>query len=81
MTGTNNRLPVGIIAIALLLACIVIGVGYLKRTRRLKREEFIRSYLFPSSMLAALAKSHPHINENDQLRVAQALREFFLGAY
>lgn len=76
MTGTNNRLSVGIIAIA--LACVVIGVGYLKRTRRLKREEFIRSYVFPSSILAVLAKSHPHIDENDQLRVAEALREFFL---
>ena len=78
MTGANNRLSVGIIAIALLLVCVVIGVGYLKRTRRLKREEFIRSYVFPSSTLAVLAKSHPHIDENDQLRVAEALREFFL---
>jgi hypothetical protein len=78
MTGTTNRLPMGIIAIALLLACLVIGMSYLTRTRRLKREAFIRSYVFPSSALAVLVKSHPHITENDQLRVAEALREFFL---
>ena len=67
MTGTNSRLPVDVIAIALLLACMVIGVGYLNRARRLKREEFIRSYIFSSSILAALAKYHPHISENDRL--------------
>jgi hypothetical protein len=68
----------GIIAIALPLACVVLGVGYLEITRRLKREEFIRSYVFPSSVLAALTGYHPHINENDRLRVARALRDFFL---
>ena len=78
MTGTNNHLPVDIVTIALLLACVVIGVGYLKRTRRLTREEFIRSYVFPPSIFAALIRYHPHISENDQLRVAQALRDFFV---
>jgi hypothetical protein len=78
MTGTDNRLILDVIAIALLLASLVIGVGYLKRTTRLKREAFIRSYVFPSSILAALTRYHPHISENDRLRVAQALREFFV---
>jgi hypothetical protein len=68
----------GIIAIALPLACVLLGVGYLERTRRLEREQFIRSYIFPSSVLAALTTYHPHINENDRLRVVQALRDFFL---
>jgi hypothetical protein len=68
MTGVNDRLPaVNIVAIALLLACVAIGVGYLKRARRVRREAFVRSYVFPSSMIAALAKSHPRISENDQL--------------
>jgi hypothetical protein len=66
------------IAGALLLVCVVLGVRYRARVRHLKGEEFIRSYVLPSSALAGLARHHPHLTEQDQLRVAEALRDFFL---
>jgi hypothetical protein len=67
-----------IITIAVLLVCAVLVAGYFRRTRRRRREAFIRSYAFPPSLLAALSKDHPRLNANDQVRVAEALREFFL---
>ena len=62
----------------LLLVCRLLIAGHLGRARRLRRKEFIRSYVFPASALAGLVERHPHLSEEGQLRVAQALRDFFL---
>jgi hypothetical protein len=68
----------GTIAVTLLLACVALVAGSQARSRRQQREEFIRSYVFPSSALAGLTQRHPALNEKDQLRVVEALRDFFL---
>jgi hypothetical protein len=67
-----------IVAVTILLMCVVLGTGYLGRSRRRNREQFIRSYVFPSSVLVGLGKHYPHIPESDRLRVCRALRDFFL---
>lgn len=63
---------------ALLVVCLLLLVRYRGRARRLRRKEFIRSYVFPSTAFAGLVKHHPHLTEADQVRVSQALRDFFL---
>jgi hypothetical protein len=74
-----NRLREEIAVVLLLLAlCVVFGAGYLARARRLRRAEFIGSYVFPSHVLSGLTKRYPDIGASDQLRVVKALREFFL---
>ena len=67
--------------IALLLICAALGGGYLQlryRTRRLKREQFVRLYVFSAALLDTLTRHHPQLLEKDHFLVARALREFFL---
>jgi hypothetical protein len=65
-------------AVILLLICGGLLAGFLIGARRSRREQFIRAYQLRPSLLAELSKSHPLLTEQDQLRVAQALRDFFL---
>lgn len=63
------------------VACIALGGAFLQmraRARRLEREQYIRSYVFPQSLLDALIKQHGHLVEKDCFLVARALRQFFL---
>jgi len=59
-------------------ACLATYLIMKARFARLKREQFIRSYTFPASLLAALSKHHGNLVEKDYFLVARALREFFL---
>jgi hypothetical protein len=65
-------------------ACISIAGAagvYLAMTRRgarLKRENFIRHFVFPSSLLQSLRKSYPELKDKDLFLVARALRQYFL---
>jgi hypothetical protein len=48
-------------AIELLLLCVALAGGYLQpryRTRRLKREQFVRQYVFSAALLNTLTKGH-----------------------
>ncbi len=69
-------------AVLLLLTfCLLLGVALLLQTlgaRRLKRERFIRQYVFPEALLQSLARHHPQLTAKDHFLVARALREFFL---
>lgn len=60
------------------LAAASISISQILFNLRYRREKFIRSYVFPSSLLATLYKQHPHLTEKDYFLVARALREFFL---
>ncbi len=61
------------------LSASLIGYAALRvRYARLKREHFIRAYVFPASLLTKLNKHHTHLAEKDHFLVARALREFFL---
>lgn len=67
--------------IARLLICAALAGGYLQlryRTRRLKRELYVRLYVFSAALLDTLTKHHPQLLEKDHFLVARALREFFL---
>ena len=45
---------------------------------RLKRESYIRHFVFPAPVLRSLAKAYPHLEEKDFFLVARALRQYFL---
>jgi hypothetical protein len=49
------------------------------RGLRLKRESYIRHYVFPSSLLQSLKKSYPQLEDKDQFLTARALRQYFLA--
>jgi hypothetical protein len=71
----------GVVAALLLLACVLLAVANRQqraRLRRLEREEFIRGYVFPATLLESLAKHYGQLTEKDTFLVARALREFFL---
>ncbi|MBS0380447.1 MAG: hypothetical protein JSS29_18360 [Proteobacteria bacterium] len=65
----------------LAILCLFLAAGLVvqaRNARRLKRERFIRQYVFPEALLQSLAKLHPQLTEKDYFLVARALREFFL---
>ena len=69
--------------VAILGGLLVAGAaaGYLAISRenaRHKRESFVRQFVFPSSVLRALARTYPNLEEKDFFLVARALRSYFL---
>lgn len=69
------------ISVLLIAGLLVAIAGYFSlRSRyvRLKREQYIRSYVFPLSLLSKLRKNHGHLAEKDYFLVARALRQFFI---
>ena len=70
-----------ILLVVLLALCLLFGLAYVLDHRRLirfQREQFIRAYVFPESLLQTLTKKHVHLVEKDLFLVARALREYFL---
>ena len=53
-------------------------VDAVRRVRRLRRESFIRQYVFSKSLFDALSRRHTELKETDCFLVARALRCFFL---
>ena len=45
---------------------------------RLKREQFIREFVFPASLLQSLRKTYPALEDKDIFLAARALRQYFL---
>jgi hypothetical protein len=69
-----------------LTTLVVIGgvaaaaVTYLQNARRrLLRDNFIRSYMFPRGLFEKLVRARPGLEVKDQQLVARALRQFFLA--
>ena len=66
------------------IALGVAGIGYLgysklrKSVAELKRESFIREYVFPQGLLARLAEKRPQLTLKEQQLVLRGLRKFFL---
>ena len=62
-----------------LIAGLLIGAAFMFRYyRMLRREQTIRSHVFPRTLLIGLRKVHPTLTEKDEFLVARALRSFFL---
>ena len=65
------------------IALGVAGIGYLvysklrKSVAELKRESFIREYVFPQGLLARLAERRPQLTLKEQQLVLRGLRKFF----
>ena len=51
----------------------------IKTRRRLLRDNFIRSYMFPRGLFEKLVRARPGLEVKDQQLVARALRQFFLA--
>lgn len=53
-------------------------VAYSRFNRTLKRESFIRQFVFPNAVLQAVKKTYPHLEEKHLYLTAHALRSYFL---
>ncbi len=66
------------------VALVLAGVAYLiysavqESMAKLKREGFIREYVFPQGLLARLAEKRPNLTLKEQKLVLRGLRKFFL---
>src|SRR5262245_16072667 len=49
------------------------------RHLQLRRESFIRGYVFPQTLLTSLSKTYPSLERKDMFLVARALRSYFLA--
>jgi hypothetical protein len=54
---------------------LVISRGFV----RLKRESYIRQYVFPASILRSVTRTYPELKEKDLFLIARALRSYFLA--
>ena len=68
----------GFLFVILVVVVILLVRSELKR-RRLEREQFIRSYVFPGEVLDEAFKDLPQITPKQAHLVARALRQFFLA--
>jgi hypothetical protein len=71
----------GIASFAAVFVCgaAVVYLAMAYRGARLKRESYIRHFVFPSSVLRSLEKTYPHLEEKDLFLTARALRQYFLA--
>ena len=71
-------MPVSVVVFTLLVATIaVVAVDVVRRKGR--REQFIRSFMFPRGLFDKLAAARPGLAVKDHQLVARALRQFFLA--
>ena len=68
---------------ALLGAMFVAGAAAVyfalsRSSARLKRENYVRHFVFPAPVLRSLLKTYPHLEDKDFFLVARALRQYFL---
>jgi hypothetical protein len=65
---------------ALVIAGVALGFAFVQwlRARRLRRDEFIRTYTFPRGLFERLAKHRPELGLKENQLVALGLRQFFL---
>ncbi len=64
------------VSIVIAVAAVVAGYGYV---RKLRRGDYIRTYMFPPGLLAKLRNHYPAFAAKEEQLVARALRRFFLA--
>ena len=57
---------------------VLIGLLLIGKLRQRRPEAFIRSYVFPPSVIDEFAKHYPDIDAGGREKVAKGLRQFFL---
>jgi hypothetical protein len=68
---------VGALLIAAIIATVaVVVIDHVRR--RVRREAFIRAYMFPPGVLEKMTAAHPGLPAKDLQLVARALRQYFL---
>lgn len=73
----NFSLMTPILFLFLLIISVTTGILWIQ-VQKSRRENFIRSYMFPTGLLEKLGKIRPELSLKDQQLVARALRQFFL---
>jgi hypothetical protein len=63
---------------AFIAGAMAIYVAMSRSSARLKREDYIRHYVFPSVTLRTLTRAYPGLDDKDLFLVARALRQYFL---
>ena len=64
---------------ALLVGIALTTLYFRNSTARFRREQHIRSFVFPTAVLNAFRQHNPDINEKSLFLVARALRTFYLA--
>jgi hypothetical protein len=59
-------------------AAALLAVWYRLQLRRLAREHFIRSYVFPATLFESFKKQRATLSDKDVQLVARALRQYFI---
>jgi hypothetical protein len=67
------------VAFAFVAGGVVVYLAISIGGARLRRESFIRQFVFPASVLQGLQKNYPALQEKDLHLVARALRQYFLA--
>jgi hypothetical protein len=79
MAATGFRsaaMTVALLVVTLAALAVIAVLG--ARVLRARRETYIRTYMFPTGLIGALAKARPDLSLKDRQLVAHALRQFFL---
>ena len=68
----------GIVGLIVAFVVVAITLSLWINYRRLKREAYIRAYIFPKGLFVKLRAKHPTLSIKDCELVARGLRKFFL---
>ena len=71
--------PVLVVAWITTVVAVFAALAVWVRTQRLRRAEFIRTYVFPRGLFERLAKRRPELGLKQDQLVARGLRQFFLA--
>src|SRR5689334_19479381 len=70
---------IALVAGAFAAGASVVYAAIVRGSKLLKRESYIRRYVFPASVMESVAKTYPHLDQKDLFLVARALRTYFLA--
>ncbi|MFO0691757.1 MAG: hypothetical protein U0900_23885 [Myxococcota bacterium] len=73
-------MPAWVYLLVVLAAVLFLFVRWVeRRLKRASREQFVRSYMFPTGLFEKLHRARPGLDAKGQQLVARALRQFFLA--
>jgi hypothetical protein len=75
----GERMTVDLAAVAVAIAACALAFNLWKRSGRLRRAEFIRTYRWPRGLLHKLSEKHAGLPRKDTALVSRGLRQFFIA--
>jgi hypothetical protein len=72
-------MAVDLVAVVAAIAASAFAFNVWKRSRRLRRAEFVRTYRWPRGLLNKLGEKHSGLPRKDAALVSRGLRQFFIA--